>query len=129
MNGLPLHSRSVKGGFTLRKKNGYSLIEVIVASSIFLSAVAIFIPIVSKLQIEQHILSERSTAAHQLHEELQQYIWVNASAVPAGYRKDVNSNTIEFDFEEENDYIKGCAAWQNAKQTKEFICLYGLPNK
>lgn len=113
----------------LRKKNGYSLIEVIVASSIFLSAVAIFIPIVSKLQIEQHILSERSTVAHQLHEDLQQYIWVDRNTVPAEYQKDINSNTINFDFEEENDYIKGCAAWHNAKQTKESICLYGLPNK
>ena len=113
----------------MRKKNGYSLIEVIVASSIFLSAIAIFIPIVSKIQIEQHILTERRTVTHQLHEDLQHYIWVNARAVPAEYRKDINSTTIDFDFQKENDYIKGCAAWQNAKQTKESICLYGLPTK
>ena len=113
----------------LRETNGYSLIEVIVASSIFLSAVAVFIPIASNLQLEQHILTERRTVAHQLHEDLQQYIWLDASAVPAEYRKELNSNTINFEFEEENNFIKGCAAWQNAKQIKESICLYGLPNQ
>lgn len=108
----------------LIRKNGYSIIEVIVASSLFLSTVAIFVPILSQLQMEKNILNERRIAAFQLQEELQQYIWKEESLLPAAYSTDISGRALRFQFTEIDQLIKGCVEWQNAKQNNETFCLY-----
>lgn len=112
----------------LIRKNGYSMIEVIIASSLFLSTLAIFVPILSQLQIEKNILNERRIAAFQLYEELQQYIWKEESLLPAAYSTDIAGSALKFQFTEIDQLIKGCVEWQNAKQNNESLCLYAHSN-
>jgi len=104
------------------------MIEVIVASSLFLSTIAIFVPILSQLQIEKNILNERRTAAIELHEELQQYIWEKEPTLPAAYITNLSGSSLRFQFTKRDELIKGCVEWQNAKQNKEILCLYAHSN-
>lgn len=84
-------------------------------------------PIISKLQLEQHILSERRSIAIQLHENLQQYIWSDDYEMPAETNQKFSDRDVHFLFVKENQFIKGCANWENAKERNETICFYGLP--
>lgn len=110
----------------LQEKNGFSLIEVMISASILLGAVALFIPIISQVQMEQHILSERRLIANQLHSEIQYYIRTEEKLLPSGFYKQSSHTEIYFYFMKEDNFIKGCAQWQNAKKREENLCLYGL---
>ncbi|WP_405101202.1 hypothetical protein [Oceanobacillus sp. FSL H7-0719] len=113
----------------MKEKNGYSIIEVIIAASLFLSTVAIFVPILNQLQIEKNILRDKRIAIYQLHEELQQYIWTDTPILPAAYSDNISGTPLQFKFIEINQLIKGCVEWKNAKQISETHCLYAHSNK
>lgn len=66
----------------LREKNGYSMIEVLFASSIFFQALIIIIPIYAEIQVANDTLSDKRWAANQLQTELQQFIWGNSPRSP-----------------------------------------------
>lgn len=112
----------------MEKKNAFSVIEVFISSSLFLSTVLIFIPIVSNLQIEKQVLSDRRMISILLQEELQQYIWEEEPLLPTEETIKINEKMLQFKFSKENDLIKGCVYWQNAKEMDETLCFHGLPS-
>ncbi len=122
-----MSSSSGKEGFILQNRNGFTLIEVLIASGIIFTAIATFMPIISTLDIEQKVLSDRRKLAYLLHDELQQFIWSSNTLLPVAFTKTVDSYMeVQFDFQIENEFIKGCAEWNNAKNTEEQLCFYGL---
>lgn len=104
------------------------MIEVIVAASIFFSAIVIFIPITSQMQLEKNVLSERRDIAFHLQAELQQYIWTDNHSLPTTFTSHQDGKQFEFQFIEENKFIKGCVQWENAKEIEESFCLHALPS-
>ncbi|MCM3738742.1 hypothetical protein M3210_00545 [Oceanobacillus luteolus] len=113
----------------MRGKNGYSMIEVLVASTIFFQVILIFIPIHSQLQMATDTLSDKRWASIILHEEIQHFIWEDAPLLPATFETELKNRVFSLHFYEEEGYVKGCVYWINAKKTTESFCLYGLPYK
>ncbi|MHA6250980.1 hypothetical protein [Oceanobacillus sp. CAU 1775] len=108
------------------EKNGFTLIEVFIASSLFLSTVLIFIPIINNMQHEKQILHDRKTISLYLQEELQYFIWESGYNLPESKTASINGKSAQFLFIQENEFIKGCVNWQNAKQKAEEFCIYAL---
>lgn len=116
-----------KVGFILQNSNGFTLTEVIIATGIILTVASTFLPIITIIDREQNLLSERRILAYQLHDELQQFIWGTEKALPIHYTKsNHHAMTADFIFKQENEFIKGCVEWINAKKEEEEICLYSL---
>jgi len=115
-----------KEGITLKKSNGFTLIETLLAASLLLTVAATMVPIISLVNTEREILSERRTISLKTHDELQQFLWVKDAAIPADYLKTISKKEVRFTFKYENDFVKGCAEWQNAKKDHETFCLYGI---
>ncbi|WP_165769131.1 type II secretion system protein [Virgibacillus profundi] len=111
------------------KNNGFTLIEVLVATSILMVAVSVIVPIIVLLNEEQQILSDRRVLAYRLHDELQPYIWEENLSSPSLFHETIQNKNATFHFTKENDYIKGCVTWENVKKKDESFCLYGLPQK
>ncbi|GGN63895.1 type II secretion system protein [Oceanobacillus indicireducens] len=110
----------------MKKKNGYSMIEVLIASSIFFQALILFIPIYADIQLAYDTLRDKRWAANQLQTELQQYIWGKPPPLPAVLETTRNDTLFHFEFNKEDIYMKGCVSWQNAKESEETICLFAL---
>ncbi|QGS68864.1 hypothetical protein CV093_11785 [Oceanobacillus sp. 143] len=115
-----------KGRFTSVKANGFTLFEVIIASAILFSVITTVVPIVSTLEKEQQILSDRRMMTHTLHDEMQPFIWGSPLRLPIEHIKEVNQKQAVFRFTTENEYIEGCVSWKNVRERRENICLFGI---
>lgn len=110
----------------LLKNDGFTVIEVFVAASIFFSTILIFIPIINNLESEKIVLSDRRVITYTLQEAFQYYLWETGYQLPKENTETINGNSVRFLFQEVDEYIKGCVYWENAKQRSEEFCLYGL---
>lgn len=104
--------------------NGFTLFEVLVAAGILLSAVTVLAPIITLLHQERDVQHERRMLVYYLHDELQPFLWENAE-LPAQYNETIESTAVSFEFNLENELIKGCANWENVKGKNETLCLFG----
>lgn len=109
----------------LSKNRGFTLIEVLVAFSLVMLLVTTFIPISSIIQQHTTILSDRRIISSKLHDELLKQLWEEKSLMSESFTENVNKKKVEFYFTIENELIKGCATWDNAKNKNEKFCLYG----
>jgi type II secretory pathway component PulJ len=113
----------------LKKDNGFTLIEILIAAALLMTIVITMVPIISLIQNERHILSERRNLSLKLHDELQPVLWADDRHLPSSYVEIHDQKEIVFLFEEENDYVKGCVEWENVKKQQETFCLYGSPEQ
>lgn len=102
------------------------MIEVLFASMILMTFIMTIVPIASLLKQEKEVLSERRLIANHLHDELQNYLWSEKNSSDR-YSDVVDKTAVDLRFAKENDFIKGCVDWTNARQRKETFCLYGYP--
>lgn len=110
----------------LKKKNGFSMIEVLVASSLFFHFLVIFIPIQMDIEFAKQQLNDRRFAAQELHAQLQALIYSSETSLPPSFELTQNENSFLYTFTPEGHYIKGCVEWVHDKQPKESICLFGI---
>jgi len=100
-------------------------VEVLIASSIFLSIIITLIPIAAIVKQEQNMLKIKREAVLMLHDELQDFLWKDTS-LPATIERDVKNTQVIFHFEKEGKYVKGCTDIEARKGKQETICLYGI---
>ncbi|MDL4841556.1 hypothetical protein [Aquibacillus rhizosphaerae] len=107
---------------------GFLITEVVASFSVFVTIMLTVTPIFYQLTIEEHILKERRNIQSVLHDELQ---IVLATDFKTPIKKDINidNQKVEVSFTEDSSLVKGCARWNNAKQVKEELCLYGYTKK
>ncbi|WP_100010668.1 hypothetical protein [Lentibacillus sediminis] len=104
--------------------NGFTLFEVLVAAGILMSAVTILAPIITLLHQERGVQYEKRMLVYRLHDELQPFLWEDAE-LPAQYKETIENTAVTFNYNLENELIKGCANWENVKGKSETLCLYG----
>ncbi|MFD1038475.1 hypothetical protein ACFQ3N_08705 [Virgibacillus byunsanensis] len=105
--------------------NGFSLIESLVANSIMMMIILTIVPIISLLNSESVALSNQREFVLFLHDELQPYIHNSNESLPSSYTVKLNSSLVTFSFSSENEFIKGCAEWNNVKNQTKKHCIYG----
>lgn len=111
-----------------QNSEGFSLIEVLIAKSILLILLATFIPIYTTITFERAVLKNRVAITSALHDDLQPIIWNQANR--SSNTKHIGTQqSVSFVFEEEQQYVKGCASWVNLQEREEVVCLYGLVKK
>lgn len=109
---------------------GFTLIEVLIATSIIVVMVTSIVPIATLLNYEREILSDRRTITYLLHDELQPFIWEeDGKLFPVIYTKSIKNKIVTLRFTLQNEFIKGCAKWENVKQSNETVCLFGYPEE
>ncbi|HEX6594440.1 MAG TPA: prepilin-type N-terminal cleavage/methylation domain-containing protein [Bacillota bacterium] len=108
---------------------GFTLIEVLIASTVVFVIITTIVPIVMLIEYERNVLRTRLTYTHLLHDELQPYLWETDQKLPHTYTKKIQLNEVTFHFSKNNHLVKGCVQWQNVKQTNEKMCLYGRPKQ
>ncbi len=85
----------------------------------------VLVPVVMLIKTENMVLHERRSLASDLHDEMQPYIW-EAKALPVTIIKETKNNKeATFSILIENQLLKGCVEWDNAKMENDKICLYG----
>lgn len=115
-----------KGGITLKKLNGFTFIEALVAMSIIIMLVATITPIQIILKQEKKQLQDKRKITLHLHDQLQTFIWNEKNLNNKENVEFIYGVSVKFQFMYENEYIKGCASWKNVRNKYEEICLYGL---
>ncbi|WP_373892810.1 type II secretion system protein [Virgibacillus natechei] len=113
----------------MKKNNGFTMVEVVVASSVLMMVITTVVPIISLITEHQSLLSDRRTFSYHLHDELQVYLYQQDTVLPNSYSGTIHNKTVTFEFQNENELVKGCAEWQNVKNNDEIICLYGYREK
>lgn len=108
----------------MKKYNGFSLIEVLVAFGIVTMLITTVFPISIQIKKEQEMLSDRITINTTLYDELQQTIYGNYQ-LDKNYNKQLNNKQLNFHFTTTNDLMEGCVEWINVKHEKEKSCLFG----
>lgn len=101
------------------------LIEVLIAATLILSMITLFVPIITLLEEERKIFSDRRLIGSKLHDELQPFLWGIQLGSEQSYTEIMNTIKITYVFKNENNFIKGCATWENVKGKNDEICLYG----
>jgi hypothetical protein len=102
------------------------MIEVLFASSLFFHILLIFIPIHTSIHSSSQVLNEKRLAAIFLHEEFQGILQKEYLSLPYSSTRKENHTDFNIQFLEDNEYVKGCVVWTNAKQSEEIFCLYGI---
>lgn len=108
--------------------NGFIWIETLVSLNIVLIVMTIIVPIYTTVQKEKLIIKERSLTSLQLFNELQ-FVLNDSSETERSFTKHIEQREVNFQFSIEDDYVKGCATWKNAKGKNEERCLYGIANE
>lgn len=100
---------------------------MLVAMSIVFMLVATVIPIDTLLKQERKKLHDRRIIAMELHDILQHIIWTEAKEPFSDNIQTVKINhiTVHIQFKIENEWVRGCATWENAREKQEELCLYG----
>ncbi|MUK87135.1 hypothetical protein GMD78_01815 [Ornithinibacillus sp. L9] len=109
----------------MRKNDGFSVTEVLVATAIVLLIVGTVVPINSLLDKERLTIRERRMITLTLHDEMQPHLWSDDYELPYTKEEVLGNKQLLFHFSLEEDLIKGCVDWKNAKNKQETICLYG----
>ncbi|MFD2759408.1 prepilin-type N-terminal cleavage/methylation domain-containing protein [Lentibacillus juripiscarius] len=114
----------------MTNNKGFTLIETIVAASLLLMVVATLIPAANLLMNERMVLEQKHHIVKELHRELQSYLWDNKHPLlPNDYMKKINGAEATFSFTTEEELMKGCVTWTNARKRESKFCLYGYPDK
>ncbi len=108
----------------MKKSNGFSLVEVIIATTILFSYISLLTPILSHIGKEQILLRNHLEYIHLLHDELVVLLG-EKKELPLIYTNKTNDQEIQFTFTNENGFIKGGVKW-NANEKEESPCLYGV---
>src|SRR5699024_8165736 len=113
----------------LKNNKAFTLIEVLVGSSILFIIIITIVPLNSLLESERNLLRDRYDYTNKLHDELQSFIWEDKK-IPVTYERRINKNTVCFEFSKESrELIKGRVNWQNVRSKNEEICVYGFAKK
>jgi len=110
----------------LKKYNGFSFVEVFLASSIIFFLATTLIPIYTQLQVEREVLKDRRTITKYLHDDLQNNIQ-QKQTYPKEYVQTINDVAVNVYLFEEGNNIVVCGEWNNEKAIDERKCLYGTP--
>src|SRR5699024_8782188 len=121
--------RLEKEGITLKKNDGFTLIEVIIAATLLMTVITTVVPIISLVHSERQVLSDRRAISLKVHDNLQPFLWLKNQILTANYSEINHEKEVQITCKKENNYVKGCAEWQNAKRRSETFCLHGLPKK
>ncbi|SFA71187.1 hypothetical protein SAMN04488072_101174 [Lentibacillus halodurans] len=113
----------------MRNSKGFSLIESLVAASLLMMIITTLIPATNLLLNERESLKQKRIMTNELHSELQPFIWEEENNLPQRWFKMVNGSEAEFRFTSEDNLLKGCVIWNNAKNKTDQFCLYGNPDK
>lgn len=105
--------------------NGFIWVETLVSLNIVLIVMTIILPIYTTIQKEKLIIKERSLTTLQLFNELQ-FALHDAAEMERSFTKQIDKRQVSFHFSIEDEYVKGCATWKNAKEKNEKLCLYGI---
>ncbi|MFD2046053.1 prepilin-type N-terminal cleavage/methylation domain-containing protein [Ornithinibacillus salinisoli] len=111
----------------MKKNDGFSFIEVLISLSIVLLIISTVVPINSLVDKERTTLKERRVISLRLHDELQLILWDKDVQYPKAKEILIDNTSYQFLFSKENNYLKGCVEWKNAKKQADKLCLYGLP--
>lgn len=111
----------------MKNNKGFFEVEAIASFSIFLIIMLTLIPIVYQIKTEQETLNERRNAYTQLQGRMLEHLYFNESNGSKPLPEDQNSEQYQFSFQftENNEIVKGCVTWENAKLQEETFCLYG----
>jgi len=111
----------------LSKNEGFSLSEVIIAMGVLLMLVATVLPIHQKVTADEHRIKHHQLIKLALHNELQAYILTDKPL--DSFKSQVAKKDVQMSFTMEDEYVKGCATWENVLKEKEKSCLYGIREK
>src|SRR5699024_198560 len=111
----------------LRKKDGLSLIENLVAISIIMMLVGTILPVYQLTHKEEKNLEEKLLVQSRLHDILRKEHQIKR--LPTVFHETVNHKKVDIKVTQEEEWQKGCASWKNEKKRTEEVCLYALLDK
>lgn len=87
------------------------------------------IPATNLLLNERASLQQKNHMVNELHDELHFYLRGAQHNLPYRFFKTVDGSKAEFLMTSEDELLKGCVTWSNAKNKTEEFCLYGYPEQ
>jgi type II secretory pathway pseudopilin PulG len=110
----------------LRNDKGFTISEVLVSFTILLIICTAVLPLTTFVAKERKALSQKRVITYKLQDELQAILQDNL--VPTiTWEENIMSLDVMFQFKETNEqYIQGCATWNNSMSRKEEVCLHGI---
>lgn len=106
-----------------KNHKGFTLLETSIALTVLFITISVSLPIMSLLQTERAIIKERRIIAYRLHDEL--LFSIGHGEVPMDKAFEIDNKLITISQTREDKLITSCARWENRKQRREEICLYG----
>lgn len=86
------------------------------------------LPIYTSIQKEKLTLEERSRISTELLNELH-LVLHDKNEWERSFTKQIANRSANFTFSREDEYVKGCVNWTNAKDKHEERCLFGIPSQ
>src|SRR5699024_6757692 len=95
---------------------------------ILLMLVATVLPIHQKVTTDEHRIKHHQLIKLALHNELQAYILTDKTL--DSYKSQVAKKDVQMSFTMEDEYVKGCATWENAlKEKRNPVCTASVNNE
>src|SRR5690554_6650517 len=103
-------------------RNGFTFIEALVSLNIIIFISLTVAPLSTLVMQERVNALLKRDVVHMLYEDL--LYRANGNDATMHYEKSIQQTNVQFTFQLENEYMRGCANWENKKTRKETFCLY-----
>lgn len=108
---------------------GFTISEVLVSLTVLLIISTAVLPLTTFVAQERKTLSQKRVITYKLQDELQ-VILQDDFVSTINWEENLQSADVTFQFKETNEqYIQGCATWNNLMSRQEEVCLYGISEK
>lgn len=107
----------------LRNDNGFTLIEVLVATSLLFLTLSFILPSFVILHSERQSLYREIEIVQQLEQKLHDAS-LESERIPFQISEEISGRFITYIFTIDDQLIKGCAHWETEKTDETSMCLY-----
>src|SRR5690625_3779784 len=108
---------------------GFILLDTVVAINIIILFTLVIIPVYIIMKQEKQSLHERMIISLYLFNQMQTVIRDEITDITNDEEKMIGNKTVNFTYTLDEQFIKGCAIWDNYRKRRETFCLYGLSER
>ena len=111
----------------MRNNKGFTLMEVLLTTTLFLSMLFTISPISIQIYKERQILNEEHFIMHTLYNELRTTVLTNTFTDSKTTHHSFRNTNFSIYYQQEELLIKGCASWNNSRNITKEVCFYAYP--
>jgi len=110
----------------MQNEQGFSIVEVLLGTILFLSMILTILPISIQLYEERQSIKEEKLIHYFLFEEMKKSHRSHSVTNEQISQHQINNRKFQIIYTKEDSYIKACAQWKDIRSLQKEVCFYDI---